>query len=134
MGTSGGDAGRRARNYVKWHNGRLDVPAVKHSDSRSFVSTKDYDMTTHNHQVITRILVSAAVTLGSYVGGAAPAGADPNPIGTAPNPFGALSCSCRQTAPPGSPAAREETERGIREGLSASLPGRPSPTRPRRPQ
>jgi hypothetical protein len=77
-------------------------------------------MTTQHHQVITKILVSAAIALGSCVGGAAPASADPNPAGAAPNPFGALSCSCRETAPPGSPALREEMERGIRAGLSAS--------------
>jgi len=37
MGISGGDAGCRARNYVKWDNERLNVTAVKHSDSRSAV-------------------------------------------------------------------------------------------------
>jgi hypothetical protein len=37
MGISGGDAGCLARNYVKWDNGRLNAPAVKHSDSRSAV-------------------------------------------------------------------------------------------------
>jgi hypothetical protein len=70
--------------------------------------------------MITRLLVSAAIALGSGVGLAAPASADTNPIGTGPNPFGALSCSCRETAAPGSPALREEMERGIRAGLSAS--------------
>ncbi len=83
-------------------------------------------MTTQHYQVITKILVSAAIALGSYVGGAAPASADPNPIGTDPNPFGALSCSCRETAPAGSPALREEIDRGIRAGLSALLPGPPA--------
>jgi hypothetical protein len=119
-------------------NGRLNVPAVKHSDSRSavlaikshnrFISKKEDDMTTQ-HQVITRILVAGAVALGFYVGGAAPASADPNSMGSAPNPFGGLTCSCRQTAPPGSPALREEIDRGLREGHSAFLPGlhRPSP-------
>jgi hypothetical protein len=75
--------------------------------------------------VITKLLVSDAIALGSCVGLAAPASADANPIGTDPNPFGALSCSCRETAPPGSPALSEEMERGIRAGLSAS-PGNPS--------
>ncbi|MDT5137635.1 MAG: hypothetical protein QOD58_1897 [Mycobacterium sp.] len=37
MGVSGGDAGCRARNYVKWHNGILYLPAAKHSDSRTTV-------------------------------------------------------------------------------------------------
>ena len=77
-------------------------------------------MKTQHHQVITKILVSEAIALGSWVAGAAPASADANPIGTDPNPFGALGCSCRETAPPGSPALREEMERGIRAGLAAS--------------
>jgi hypothetical protein len=113
------------------------VPVVNHPDSGSVALGKPYhgsisrkdddDMTTQHHRVITKILVSAAIALGSYVGGAAPASADPNPILTDPNPiltdpnpFGALSCSCRETVPPGSPARREEMERGIRAGLSAS--------------
>ena len=119
------------------------VPAVKQSDSRGvglgikpyhrFISRKEDDMTTQ--QVITKILVSAAIAVGSWVGAAAPASADPNAIGTDPNPFGGLSCSsCQETAPPGSPALREQIERGIREGHSAWLPGLPPPTQPRQPQ
>jgi len=144
MGVSSGDAGCLARNDVKWDNGRPNVPAVKHSDSRSgvlaikshhrFISRKEDDMTTRHHQVTTRILIGGAVALGLYVGGAAPAGADPNPIGSAPNPFGALTCSCRQTAPPGSPAAREEIERGLRESRSAWLSELPPSTQPKQPQ
>jgi hypothetical protein len=84
-------------------------------------------MTTRHHQVITKILVSAAIAVGSYVGGAAPAGADTNAIGTDPNPFDALSCSWQETAPAGSPAFRNGIERGIQAGLSASLPGPPAP-------
>jgi hypothetical protein len=91
-------------------------------------------MTTQHHQVITKILVGAAVLIGSYVGGAAPASADPNSIGTASNPFSGLSCSCRETAPAGSPALREEIRRGFREGRSAWLPGLPPSTQPRQPQ
>jgi hypothetical protein len=92
-------------------------------------------MTTQHHKVITKILVSAAIALGSCVGGAAPASAeDPDPIGTDPNPFGGLRCSCQETAPPGSPALREEVERGLRKGQSAWLPGLPPPTLPRQPQ
>jgi hypothetical protein len=144
MGISGGDAGCPARNYVKWDNGRLDLPAVKHSHSRRavlgikshhrFISKKEDDMTTQHHQVITKILVGAAVLFGSYVGGVAPASADPNSIDTAPNPYGGLTCSCRETAPPGSPAVRDEIERGLREGHSAWLPGVPPSTQPRQPQ
>jgi hypothetical protein len=74
-------------------------------------------MTTQHNQAITKILVSAAIALGASVGGAALASADPNP-------FGALSCSCQDTAAAaGSPALREEIDRGIRAGLSAPLPG-----------
>ena len=78
-------------------------------------------MTTQYHQVLTKILIVVAVALGSYVEGAAPVSADPNPIGSAPNSFGGLSCSCRETAPPGSPALREGIDRGIREGRTAWL-------------
>ena len=89
------------------------------------VGEKD-EMTTQHHQVITKILVSGAIALGSLVGAAAPASADPNAIGgTDPNPFGALGCNCQATAPPGS-TALEEIQRGIRGGLSAS-PGKPQP-------
>jgi hypothetical protein len=63
-------------------------------------------------------MLVAAIVLGSYVGGTAPASADPD-YGTDPNPFGTLSCSCRETAPADSPAVKEEIDRGIREGLSA---------------
>lgn len=75
-------------------------------------------------RVIAEILVGAAIALGSGVGGAAPASADPDPFST-------LSCSCQETAPAGSPALRDEINRGIAEGHSASVPGLPPPTRPR---
>jgi hypothetical protein len=92
-------------------------------------------MTTPYHQVMTKILIVVAVALGSSVAGAAPVGADPNPIGNAPNPigadpnpigsapnsFGGLGCSCRETAPPGSPTLRQGINRGIREGRTAWL-------------
>jgi hypothetical protein len=91
-------------------------------------------MTTRHHQVIAKILVGAAVLLGAYVGGAAPASADPNSIGPAPNPYSGLNCDCRETAPPGSPALREEIERGLRQGHSAWVSGQPPSTQPRQPQ
>ncbi|MBZ4518155.1 hypothetical protein GBP94_25805 [Mycobacterium avium subsp. hominissuis] len=87
-------------------------------------------MTSQHRRAITKIVVSAAIALGSVVG-ASPANADPNAIGgTDPNPFGGLSCSCQKTAPPGgSPSRRAEgIEPGIRAGLSARLPGLPPPT------
>jgi hypothetical protein len=74
---------------------------------------------------INKILVSAAIVLGASVGIAAPASADPNPASAGTNPFGALSCSCRETAPADSPVLKDEIHRGIREGLSVLLPGLP---------
>ena len=95
-------------------------------------------MRTEHHQVIRKILAGAAIALGLGLGAAAPAGADPspagtdtNPLSTDPNPFGTLGCSCRETAAAGSPAVNEEIDRGLREGLTASLPGLPPPAQPR---
>lgn len=79
--------------------------------------------------VIKRALFSAAIALGLFVAGAAPARADPNENGIDSGPFGTLGCNCRETAPAGSPALMDEIDRGIREGLTASLPGLPAPTR-----
>jgi hypothetical protein len=70
--------------------------------------------------LITKAMIGAAIVLGSCVVAAAPASADPNPSDTDPNPFGALTCSCQETAPAGSPALREEINRGIRKGASAT--------------
>lgn len=64
--------------------------------------------------LITKVLVSAAIALGSYVVGPAPAGADPNP-------FGGLTCNCQGTAPGDSPLSLEELERGIRDGLQTPI-------------
>jgi hypothetical protein len=82
------------------------------------------------HRVITKILVGAAIALGAGLAGAAPAAAGPNAIGGDPNPYGTLGCNCRETAPAGSPQLRENINRGIREGLTVSVPGLPAPTRP----
>jgi hypothetical protein len=87
-----------------------------------------------HRQLITKILVSAAIAVGSGVALAAPASADPNSIGADPNPFGALGCSCRETAPADSPAVTEEINRGFREGLSVSVPGLPAPAHPSQPR
>ncbi len=70
---------------------------------------------------ITKILVSAVVAVGVCISGAAPASADSNPASTAPNPFSTLSCNCRESAPAGDPT--EGIHRGLRDGLSASVPG-----------
>jgi hypothetical protein len=83
---------------------------------------------------ITKTLISAAIALGSCVGLAASASADPNPADAGLNPYSTLSCNCQETAPAGSPALREEIRRGNQEGLSASLPGLPRPTQPRQPR
>ena len=72
--------------------------------------------------VVTKSLVSVAIALSAGIG-AAPAGADPDAVEANPNPFGTLGCSCRETAPVGSPLLREEIERGLREGYTARLPG-----------
>jgi hypothetical protein len=65
--------------------------------------------------MITKLLVSAAIVLGS-VWGAAAASADPNPSDTQPNPFGGLTCSCQKTTPADGPALSAELDRGLREG------------------
>ena len=84
-------------------------------------------MSSQHQKVITKILAGAVIALGLWVEGATPASADPNPnpVGTDPNPFVGLSCSCRETAPAGSPELKEAIDRGIREGLSAWAPGLP---------
>ena len=56
---------------------------------------------------ITKILVSAAIAVGSLVGGAAQASADPNAFGGDPNPFSGFS-GRQETAPADSPALSEE--------------------------
>jgi hypothetical protein len=67
--------------------------------------------------MITKLLVSAAIVLGS-VWGAASASADPSPSDTQPNPFGSLTCSC-QTTPAGGPALSAELDRGLWDSLSS---------------
>ena len=85
-------------------------------------------------RVIMKILASTAIALGTGVAGAAPASADSSQGGTYPNPFATLSCRCPETARPGGPALNDEINRGIREGLSASLPGLPAPAQPNQPR
>ena len=67
--------------------------------------------------MIVKILVGAAIAACAYVGAPAPAGAEPNP-------FSALSCGCQQTPPAG--GARNEVDRGLRDGLRAAPPGLPA--------
>ena len=83
---------------------------------RSALGVQNVDPTV----LIAKTLISAAIVLGSSVGGAAPASADTDPVSSGPNPFSALSCKCRQAAPPDSPALRqEELHRGIQVVLTA---------------
>ena len=69
--------------------------------------------------LITKMLVGAAIALGSCVVGAAPASAAPNPTDTHPDPFGALGCSCQATAPASSSSLKGELDRGITDGSHA---------------
>jgi hypothetical protein len=67
--------------------------------------------------MIMKILVGGAIAGCACVGAPAPAGAEPNPFGT-------LSCGCDEST--GAASAREEIDRGIRDGLRASPPGLPA--------
>jgi hypothetical protein len=68
--------------------------------------------------LIKKVLFSAAVAVGTAVGAAIPAGADPSAFGT-------LSCGCEPTASDGRAAATELIDQGIQSGL-AYLQGRPA--------
>jgi len=74
----------------------------------------------HSPRVVSTMLVSAAITLAAWTGGAAPASADPNL-------FGVLSCSCRTTTTPDSPPSRDAMNQAIQQGISDGLSGRPAP-------
>ncbi len=69
-------------------------------------------------QVLATTLVNAGVALACWMGGAAPASADPNSAGAEPNPFGGLSCDCPTTAPVGGGTGRDALDRGFRSGLA----------------
>ena len=86
------------------------------------------------HRRVTRkILVGAAIALAAGIAVAAPAAADPHAVTTDPNPFGTLGCNCPPTVP-ASPDPGQEINRGLREGLSVSVPGLPAPARPGQPR
>ncbi|MCV7445676.1 hypothetical protein H7K33_25885 [Mycobacterium paraense] len=76
-----------------------------------------------------KMLGGLAIATGCCVAGAAPAQADPDAVGADPNPFGTLRCDCPETAPVGSAQRSNEITQGIREGLSAWVPGLPQPRR-----
>jgi hypothetical protein len=80
-------------------------------------------------RVITKILVGAAIALSAGLAAAAPAAAGPNATGTDQSPYGTLGCNCRETASAGSPQLSDKINRGIREGLTVSIPGLPAPAR-----
>jgi hypothetical protein len=71
-------------------------------------------------RVISKILVSAAIALAAWIGGAAPASADPNP-------FGVLSCSCRTTTTTDSLPPGDGMNQAIQHGISDGLSERPAP-------
>jgi hypothetical protein len=63
--------------------------------------------------VITKVTFSGILILGTSLGFAAPAGADPSV-------FNDLSCSCPQTVSNGGSSVADQIERGIRAGLSGN--------------
>lgn len=70
-------------------------------------------MTTGQHPTIINAVISGAIALAVWVGGAIPAGAEPNGASAGPAPDDAKQ--------------RDEVERGIRDGLSAWMPRLPPP-------
>jgi hypothetical protein len=68
--------------------------------------------------LITKVVFTVAITLGTGLAVATQAGADPSSFGT-------LSCNCAQPidVPHGKPAVKDQVSRGIRSGRG-SLPGR----------
>ena len=61
-----------------------------------------------------KVLVSAAIAVGSCVGAAVPASAEDE------NVFGSLTCSCSQTVPPAG-SLLSEINRGLQSAHSAGL-------------
>jgi hypothetical protein len=59
-------------------------------------------------------LFSGAIVLGTSLGLAVPAGADPSV-------FGVLSCDCRDTVPPGSPLLTDALNQGLQQGLNEGI-------------
>jgi hypothetical protein len=65
--------------------------------------------------MISKLLVgvaSAVIALGASTGVTASASTDPNP-------FSHLSCACKDSDPPGTPALRDQLNLGIHHGISA---------------
>ena len=72
--------------------------------------------------MITKIVFTAAITLGAALAVATPATADPNL-------FGALSCNCAQPSdvPHGKPAVSDQLRQGIQSGLGSLHRDPPNP-------
>lgn len=65
--------------------------------------------------MIPKLLVGVAgIAIALGVSSAATASAT-----TDPNPFSHLSCACKDSDPPGSPALRDKLNQGIQQGISA---------------
>jgi hypothetical protein len=77
---------------------------------------------------LAKMLGGFAIATSCCVAGAAPAPADPDAHGAEPNPYGTLRCGCPDAAGPDSAERRNEINRGIRQGLSAWVPGLPPPS------
>jgi hypothetical protein len=71
--------------------------------------------------MFTKVLLSVSIAAGFCIGAAAPATAEDES-----NVFGTLTCSCSQTAPPGS-SALSEINRGLQHARSAELAGPTAP-------
>ena len=72
--------------------------------------------------LITKVVFSAAITLGAALAVATPASADPSS-------FGILGCSCTQPVdvPHGKLAVKDDVSRGIQSGLGSLHGGPPNP-------
>jgi hypothetical protein len=109
-------------------SGRVDPDTnVPRADRRAAMPPANPRRSARYGRLATRLPVGIAIALGCCVGAAPPAGAEPDSADIDPNAFGTLSSSGRETAPPGSVELRDEINRGIREGLSARVPGLPAP-------
>jgi hypothetical protein len=121
---------RRQRNVRIAHRAAGRAHAERCSQYQPFhLEEREPEMKNQHHQLITKTLAGAAIILGAWVAGAAPASADTS--GTHPNPFGGPRCNCQELTPSGSPTLGDEGARGLRQGRSAGLPGLPPSTQPR---
>lgn len=85
-----------------------------------YIQTGEDDMKTQHGYLVAKILVTAAIAVGSCVGVAAPASASPSDTGADPSPFGGLICSCANTGQPDSRSLAKEVDRGLRQGFPSA--------------